>query len=182
MQRPAVRYGFEAGLRHLFWTLLSLPVAAMAGSFPVSDTLKLNGRVIELENRSGRCFAFDRTQKQSVDMNISAPCKFLHRDKSPEIIVHRYPKIGSAVIVAGRPIAEEQVNKLRRRHPDIYAGAPCSTEWRRLVLPRRGAMYASYNCLRDDDHAVCYQMGVDEKDYYSLAHHKFSEYRCDARR
>ena len=157
---------------------IALSSETLAG-WPVSDQFKHAGRIISLENRSGRCYAVDTQRRQVVDMNISAPCRFLHRGDSPEVTVQKYKGVGAVVAVAGKPIDETQLGELRKLYPDLKAGAGCSTELRGLILPDRRPMYASYECYKESKYVFWYRTGEDEKVYYGLAHHKHPRFKCD---
>lgn len=145
----------------------------------ITDELEYRGQRIVLENRSGRCFAVEQSSGHSLDMNISAPCKFLHRGGSPEVTIQRYKKIGAVVAVAGKPVSEAEIPQLKSRFPGIKAGMGCSTEMRGLIIPRKGKMYPSYQCFKLPQDAYCYSTGMDEKNYYSLAHHRYAQFQCD---
>ncbi len=146
--------------------------------FSASGTLP---RTFTLENRNGHCFVRVHPGGKAIDMNISAPCKFLHRGNwneiNTEITVQRYKKIGDVVAVAGRPIQKHQVPHL----PSIKEGSLCSTEMRGLIIPLKGDAYPSYECYKYTTHAYCYNVGMDEKEYYGLAHFKDPRLECSLR-
>lgn len=157
------------------------PVAS-ASDWPQTDIFFSGSatlpRTFTLENRNGHCFVRVHPGGKAIDMNISAPCKFLHRGNSEEITVQRYNKIGEVVAVAGRPIQKHQVPRLISEYPSMKEGSPCSTEMRGLIIPPKGDAYPSYECYKYTRDAYCYNMGKDEKEYYGLAHFKRPLLEC----
>ena len=154
------------------------PVAS-ASDWPQTDVLVSGARTFTLENRHGQCFVRERPSDKAIDMNISAPCKFLHRGNSKEIIVEKYRKIGEVAAIAGQPIQKHQLHpRLLARYPSIKEGSPCSTEMRGLIIPPKGDIYPSYECYKFTKDAYCYNMGMDEKNYSSLAYSKDPQLQC----
>lgn len=164
------------GMKKLLLGLIPVALTGVIGdgyANEATDRLEWEGRDVVLLEQNGQCWIQDSEAEVKLNTKLPAPCRFLRRDGNA--IQHEtYEDVGTVFIFVGKPATDVDYSDYSGIEPE----AKCSRYSRGLIVLPEGELSLSKECFRGQG-LHCPNIGLDEKVFYSFAHHEEPEFLCD---
>lgn len=154
-------------VKRIMYVIAAAWICAVQAQEPVlTDEAVVQGRSLKLLSHYSRCVVVESRFGIRLYTPLRAPCRFM-RWGGQNPTAYPYPGIGMVIAMIGAPAPMEYFVLHGRGIPE--ASARCSDQYQGLVLAQSGAVRLSK--LYGDG---C-PGGVDEKNYWMMAHDEFDD-------
>jgi len=154
----------ETGLTRLCTAIFCFICYSCSAENKIMDSTTIDNIKLVITESNGVCYLeYTADKKQVIALQPNPPCYFVRRG-GDKVISFTYADVNvlSALLVVGTPISEQ-----KRKEWNLGATEYCGEKGQGILISKSG-IHVSTRIL--DGGVLCPRIGVDEKNYWHVAH------------